>query len=231
MTGIFSDTTDASALVRLLQLGDSQFPSGGFAFSHGLESLVEDGLVRQADDVESFVRWQLLPRWAGLDRVFLTKAHAHGDDLAAVADVDEMCERHMVVAEAATASRKAGAAALLTHARMGTPGAAAYRTHVMEGTAPGHAVVVTGLACQALALSRVQTEALGAYVTIQACLGAAIRLGVLGALEAQRVLVDLTEATNAVLGAPTPLEPAALCPLADIAAARHAGGGGRLFAS
>ena len=44
---------DAAMLLRALQYGDSAFPSGGFAFSWGLEGLAADGLVANAADCPS----------------------------------------------------------------------------------------------------------------------------------------------------------------------------------
>jgi hypothetical protein len=38
-------------MLAALQFGDSAFPAGGFAFSWGLEGLLADGLLEDADDV------------------------------------------------------------------------------------------------------------------------------------------------------------------------------------
>ena len=44
------------ALLAALQLGDSAFPSGSFAFSWGLEGLVADGLVDGEADLRCWSR-------------------------------------------------------------------------------------------------------------------------------------------------------------------------------
>ena len=63
------------ALLRLLQLGDSGFPSGAYTLSHGLETLVADGLVRGGDALPSLIKVHLLARFARSDLVSLLAAH------------------------------------------------------------------------------------------------------------------------------------------------------------
>lgn len=43
------------ALLRLLQLCDSSFPVGGFAYSHGLEWLVHEGIVRDEATLTAYI--------------------------------------------------------------------------------------------------------------------------------------------------------------------------------
>ncbi len=45
--------------LRLLQLADSAFPTGAYAFSDGLETLTQRGAVRTADDLTAFLSGQL----------------------------------------------------------------------------------------------------------------------------------------------------------------------------
>lgn len=54
-------------LLRLLQLADSAFPAGAYAFSDGLETLVARGRVRTADDLHAFLRGQLAQGWGRCD--------------------------------------------------------------------------------------------------------------------------------------------------------------------
>src|SRR3954447_9145996 len=59
--------TEASRLLRLLQLTDSGFPTGAFAFSHGLEGLVSSGFITREGDVEQFISVQLREGFAGIE--------------------------------------------------------------------------------------------------------------------------------------------------------------------
>src|SRR5215467_11984028 len=43
-------------LLRLLQINDSLFPTGGFAYSDGLETAVTNGVVHDAESLERWLR-------------------------------------------------------------------------------------------------------------------------------------------------------------------------------
>lgn len=224
-------TGTSLATLRLLQISDSAFPSGSFAFSNGLETLVEDGLVTDAATLGDFLRGQAIARWGGMDRWFLRKAHDAAPDEKLLADLDRFCDAHVAIAALGEASRRVGLATLTTHARMGTPGAAAYRARIARDAAPGHAPIVQGLIGSALGLPREAVEAGALYGAVNGVVTAAIRLGIVGALEAQTLLVALGEAMAATLAEEPPHLPSAFTPLADIAVSRRAGHAGRLFSS
>ena len=56
-----AETSLPSWLPWLMQVSDSQFPSGAYAHSMGLEELTQRGLVKNADGVEQFIHEQVLP--------------------------------------------------------------------------------------------------------------------------------------------------------------------------
>jgi urease accessory protein len=49
------------SLVSLLQVFDTQFPSGGYAHSLGLEGLVQNGVITSYEDLLSFTQEEVLP--------------------------------------------------------------------------------------------------------------------------------------------------------------------------
>ena len=53
--------------LRLLQLADSAFPTGAYAFSDGLETLTVRGEVRTAADLSAFLCGQLSHGWGQQD--------------------------------------------------------------------------------------------------------------------------------------------------------------------
>ena len=223
--------TASLATLRLLQISDSAFPSGSFAFSGGLETLAGDGLATNAATLGDFIRGQAIGRWGGMDRWFIRAAHDAAPDAKVLADLDRFCEAHVAIEALGEASRRIGLATLTTHARMGTPGAAAYRTLIAAGEALGHAPVVQGMIGAGLALPIDAVEAGALYGAVNGLLTAAIRLGIVGALEAQTLLAGLGADMVRTLTAPPPHLPTAFTPLADIAVSRRAGHAGRLFSS
>lgn len=205
-----------------LQFADGQFPGGGFAFSWGVESLAADGLLRRAD-WPGFLLGQMEGRWARLDRPLTAHAHAAGAHAERLVAIDDLAEALALPAAARTGSRRAGMALLGTHARLGTAGAAGYRARVTAGEAPGHLAVVQGLVLAGAGLS--QTEALGiaGYAAAQSLGSAAIRLGLISALDAQAALTGLRPLLAQLVAAPVPPLDAIGCfaPLADLAMMRH----------
>src|SRR3954462_8707564 len=81
--------TEATRLLRLLQLTDSGFPTGAFAFSHGLEGLVSTGVVRGECDVEQFMRAQLREGFGGIECPAMAHAWraSRDENVTAVMDV------------------------------------------------------------------------------------------------------------------------------------------------
>jgi len=77
-------TIDAAALLRLLAWLSPAFPTGGFAYSHGVEWAVETGAVRDAETLHDWLR-DLLAHGSGRNDAILLR-HAHRgldvDDLA-----------------------------------------------------------------------------------------------------------------------------------------------------
>ena len=219
--------------LALLQHGDSFFPSGAISFSFGLETLSEDRRIDSAAAVASFLKGQLQARWATFDRGALVTAYRAAPDAPAIARVDTLLEAATLATELREGSRRAGRALLKVHADLGTAGAGAYRALVAKGEAPGHTAAVQGLVWRGAGLDVTAAEALSAHTFATGILGAAIRLGLLGHIGAQRILQDARDLVVRLLHEPAPgVE--GLCastPEAEIAVMRHETAATRLFAN
>jgi urease accessory protein len=225
--------TDASTLLSALQYGDSFFPSGVISFSWGLETLRAGGYVKTAKDVEHFIEGQLRHRWATADRPALTGAHDHASNLEVVADIDGALEALALPREMREGSRRTGRTLLSVHQKLGTPGAEAYRALVTSGRAFAHAPVVQGLVLAGVGLDSETSAAVVAHGTVVALSGAALRMGLLGHLDSQKILIRLRAVIEEIHSAPpSPLsELRAYVPAAEIAMMRHETGDARLFAN
>jgi len=216
---------DSSQLISAIRFADSAFPSGGFAFSSGLEGAHRDGLVLDDGDVTAFVLEQIDGRWHRGDRVILRRAWAAQDP----ADADHLAEASATMSVLRHASRRAGAATLATFAAF-TDGVADYRARVLAGEVPGHLPVAQALCLQASGLTRDTAEAVTAWQVIAGITGAAVRLGICGHLGAQRIQADVAATLVDVLHEEPPSAPAPFTAFADIAAQRRTAGL-RMFAS
>lgn len=225
--------TDSAALLAMLRHGDSAFPGGGASFSWGLETLVQDGLVRSAGDLERFIDEQLRRRWATSDRCALLAAWDADGDLARIGNVDRVLENRTLARELRDGSRRAGGALLSVHARLGTRDAALCQAALAKGAVLGHLATMQGLLWQRSGVGREQAVLMAAHSYCLATTGAAVRLGVVGHVDAQRIVgsAAATIAGLAATDAPPLDEIHAFAPLTEIAAMRHETGDTRLFSN
>lgn len=217
-------TANVLPLLRLLQTADSSFPSGAFAFSSGLETLANEGRISGTDDVRTLLAQQIVPRWLSFDRHFLNVAHAAHGNVDRLLEIDELCHLQNSTDRLADASRRVGRALLTVHARIGTPQASAYRARLTEehfSGCRGYEPLVQGLLGWGLGLTARETEAGALNCVVMAFTSAAVRLGRLGALNAQEVLASTAEVMADGLAAPVPETAGAFSPLTEIAALRR----------
>lgn len=210
-------------LLLALQLGDSAYPSGAFGFSWGLEGALYDGHV----DRVSFGDWlavEMLQRWARFDNPVLTEAWNRTGD--ALLDWDSEIDLLLWAEPVRRHSIDAGAAFLTTAARLGVCAAKNLLTAVDEGRGYGHLSVSQGAVYAGLGLPLDHALSTSAYAAAQGMASSAVRLGLISAFDAQRVLTDLRPAlTEAVWPRTDP--PGAFAPISEIAMFRP--GDGRLF--
>ena len=220
-------------LLASLQNADSFFPSGGVSFSWGLETLIADGAVGCAEQVDAYVGGQLRYRWAICDRVALVAAMRASGDILRLQDIDAELEAMTLAMELREGSKRAGASLLTVHERLKTPGAAQYRTAIRTGNAHGHLPVVQGLLWCGAGLSETAAEAASAHVFCVGMLGAALRLGSIGHIQGQETLLRIRPVIAELLSVPVlPMEEISACaPAGEIAAMRHEVQSARLFAN
>lgn len=220
-------------LLVALQNADGQFPSGGFAFSQGLEASSQLASRLGPFDFASFLQVQIRHRWAEADRVALIRAYRLGGELSALAALDAEVESSTFMEGLRSGSRRNGTALLTTHGRMGTRGAAGYRTMVRAGSAHGHLPVIQGLVWQALDLDEATAVAMSGYQAASSLTTAAIRLSLIGAIEAQRLLAGaiplIQDASAAEVKDDEPIR--SFIPLAEVAVALHGTTEQRLFSN
>lgn len=223
---------DPAGLLLALQHGDSFFPSGGTAFSWGIETLGREGLL-SAETLPAFIAGQLAHRWASCERPMLAAAHAAAGDLDRVQALDDRLDMLTLARELREGSRRNGGALLAVHERLGTPNAAAYRRRVRAREAPGHLAVMQGLLWAGAGLDQRAAAALSAHMLCVGLLAAALRLGLIGHVAAQRCLAGLRPlAARLVAEPPRPVSAVtSFAPEAEIAVMRHEAGGSRLFAN
>lgn len=224
---------EARAFLIALQQADSFFPGGGVSFSWGLEGLYADGLLKEPDALAGLLRGQLRHRWASCDRPVLLAAHAVAGDPRKLGEIDRLVEAVTLPRELRDGSKRAGSALLSTHVRLTTPGSSQYRDAIASGAALGHLPVVQGCVWSALGIAPDAASLMSGYLASIGFLGAAVRLGAVGHLDAQRILAGLLPLISDLASAPPPPLHSinSFTPAIDIGSTHHEHADVRLFAN
>jgi urease accessory protein len=219
-------------LLTVLQHADSAFPSGGFAFSNGIEGLSAIGAALDRSGLENVVTILLRHRWATSDRIALALAHRAQDDFEKVCEIDRAVEAATLCEPLRSGSKRNGNALLAAHVRLGTGGADELRALIADEKMSGHLPVVQGCLWRACGMSERDAMTVSGYSTAAGLIAAAVRLGCIGAVEAQAVLAALLPVVghlSAPVAADAEIE--SFMPWVDAAASRHSRAHLRLFAS
>lgn len=214
----------------LWQLSDSAFPAGGFAHSFGLEAAWHQGEVG-AGSLARFVSDAIVQ--AGRSGVpFVTAAH---DDPGAIGTIDARCDAFLRNAVTNRASRVQGRAWLGTVERsFPRPEILTLGRLVRGESAARHFAPIVGATLKALAVDRTSAARLFLFGVARGTLSAAIRLGIVGTTEAQRLLAEVAGDLDRTLAWSETLtveEVAQTTPLADLWQASHDRLYSRLFQS
>ena len=213
-----------TALLRLLQISDSSFPSGAFAFSNGLETLHKENEKFDAGSLYKLLVQQIVPRWCDFDRYFIVSAYEANRDTAKLVDLDWKCHTQNTNAALADSSRRMGRSLLTVHRKINTTGVDEFwqkSSKLILNDERGYQPVVLGLVGRGLELSKQEVETSALYGTISSFFSAAIRLNIIGAIEAQRLIsCVITELGEVLLKGP-PTFPSSNALLSEIAVSRH----------
>jgi urease accessory protein len=228
---------DPLALLRLLQLADSGFPTGAFAFSNGLEGMVAAGLVRSEADLAEVLAAHVRESFGRVDGPLAGRAHraAMADDLPAALNADALAAALKPVPVFREGSARVGRRLLASAAPLLTdPTLERYRAAVANGRARGSHPVAFGVVAAAAGVDEATAVlALGAQVA-SGVVAAAVRLGVVGQGAAQRLLAAAHPAILAAARAAPDLvddDLGAALPVADAAGLRQPRLPGRVFSS
>src|SRR5436190_17464471 len=165
------------------QLADSAFPAGGFAHSSGLEAAWQQGEVN-ARSLDRFVRDAVSQ--AGRGSVpFVLAAHDEPRELGVV---DARCDAFLRNPVANRASRVQGRAWIGTVERSFPRDEVRMLTEAVKAR-PGsrHFAPIFGATLQALRIERDEAARLFLFGAARGMLSAAVRLGVTGTTDAQRI--------------------------------------------
>ncbi len=224
------------ALIEGLRFVDSFFPSGGYAFSSGLEAAVQGGAVKNSVQLARYVEDLLrggMSRREALATKLANRAASTGSMDAAI-HVDRELDATKLGRESRLASRQMGRqviriAADQIRAKLIL---SEYRDEVEADRAPGHLSVTFGITMGTCGWSPEQTAAALLYQTAVGFISAAMRLSPIGQHEGQRILGEWLPLIERISREVNPNETmSSWSPIQDIYAMRHGALEWRLFRS
>ena len=199
-------TTKAAnpGLFRLLAWASPAFPTGGFSYSHGLETAVEEGMVYDRATLERWIATVVVKGSGRIDADILRdgyRAAAAGDDLALAHATRRGCA-YRATSELALESGQQGAAFLAAYeaawAAPHPPTAGAVGPSLSRATGEEYCHAATFGAAAAGAGIALGDALLGYLQAFAANLmSAGLRLGIVGQSDGQRILAALEPAITA----------------------------------
>lgn len=172
----------------LWQLADSGFPAGGFAHSGGVEAAMQHGWLRGAASIHAFARHTVLQA-ARSGLPIVSAAHRDSSELEAL---DRFSEALLTNPVARRASCAQGRALLATCGRA-FPDAPIepIGACVADRQLAGHYAPLFGAITDALNVPLEDAQRLYLYLAGRGVGSAAVRLGLIGAFEAQTLQTSL----------------------------------------
>lgn len=224
------------ALIQGLRFVDSFFPSGGFAYSSGLEAAVQGGAVCNAEDFSRYVEDMLRNGMGRREAVAVALAHdAVSNGVLQIAfDADRELDAMKTGRESRLASRQMGRQVIRVAAQHieGCPLLQDFLAAVEAERTSCHLAVCLGLALASSGWSREDAVAAYLYQAATGLMSAALKLLPIGQREGQRLLDGWVLLIAELSGQMQPdATMTSWSPVQDIYAMRHSRLESRLFRS
>lgn len=225
---------DAVKLMRLLEFSDSAFPVGAFAFSNGLESASQSGIVHDAATLEAFAA-DLSRQAAFTDGIAALHAFrsAAADDYEGVLAADGELLRCRIGTETRRMLCRMGRKLGELASRIApSPMISRWLADIGGGAAAGTYPVGQGILFAAAGLSERALFCSHQYGVVNMALGAALRCVRVSHYDTQRILFSIAAEAESLYAEVEPLsleDMNAFVPRIDILASIHEKGSSRMF--
>ncbi len=213
-----------SSLPILLQVADSAFPTGAFAYSNGLEALARAGRFPDAVALETYLE-TCLRQAEGFDLAFIVAAHESGEENSFA----ELCltwDAFYWNQNIRKASLRQGRACLnLLCELFPNPGLEALKTNADANQWTLHFALALGRSLSLMGISRMETCWVYLHGLVRDQVAAVVRLGLLGPRTAQSmqagVLAQSLKRIGEGLNLPTPKNAWRTAPLIEVGQGGH----------
>ncbi len=213
--GATASSLKGQALWHLLQISDQFFPTGGYAFSHALETYIAEGIVYDRLSCHRLLENLCWHAIGPCDLVCCAHAYrlatgedAEPDTLTALITLDHLLTAYKVPRELRQESQHTGQAFLRAAMALDpAPLVQAFWHQVQREATPGHHALVFGCVAQSLGVDRESTLLAYLYTVLTGLVAAALRLVPLGQSDGQLLLHDLASLSHALIAQYSGLRP------------------------
>jgi len=226
-----------SQLLSLLQLGDSNFPSGAFSHSFGLETYIQDESVHNKETFFEWIRIYLEKRLANTDGLAcrITLEALMNKDVLEIWNLDRKLFVQNMPEETRQANRRIGERLVVIGIDLySIPLLEKYLKKIRRNEAFGHPAIAFMIICYFLKIDRNQAILTFLYSTITSLVQNGVRGIPLGQTAGQRILLEIQPVLLKTVKRIESLDIGdfgAVAPGIEIAQMRHEKLGVRLFMS
>lgn len=185
--------------LALMQLADSFFPSGSFTVSHGLEYLVQSKQIETPQQLKTYLQILLHNKIGSCDLVALIHAYrgSQNNNISTIINADKQLYSQTLVAKNRQTMQKSGRALLMVAQQIWQDNKLEQLQLATDRFFCLHPVVF-GVVAQIAGIDERNTALAFLHSLITSLNGAAIRLGVIGHIQAQKIILALaSDITNA----------------------------------